>query len=92
MNKEQINDLRKECVELGHLGSTASRLVLDSHEAKQEEIDELEVFAEYLAQASCRCQMCAPDVNANAHYDCCMVGRAQKYLKQKVTSKAVYGH
>jgi hypothetical protein len=44
----------------------------------------------HLARSSCRCQISGPDVDANAHLECCMVGRAQAYLGMHVTTLALY--
>jgi len=45
---------------------------------------------EHLARCSCNCQFSAPDVGQNKHFKSCMVGKAQKYLGQKVTEKPLY--
>ena len=46
---------------------------------------------EHVARCSCNCQISAPDVEQNKHRISCMVGKAQKYLGQKVTEKPLYG-
>jgi len=44
----------------------------------------------HLARSSCHCQRSGPDVDANAHLECCMVGRAQAYLGMHVTPLSLY--
>jgi hypothetical protein len=44
----------------------------------------------HLARSSCHCQRSGPDVDANAHLGCCMVGRAQAYLGMHVTPLPLY--
>lgn len=44
----------------------------------------------HLARSSCHCQRSGPDVDTNAHLECCMVGRAQAYLGMHVTPLSLY--
>lgn len=45
----------------------------------------------HLARSNCNCHQNGFDVVHNKHYDCCMVGQAQKYLGIKVGHKSIYG-
>jgi hypothetical protein len=45
----------------------------------------------HLSRAPCSCARNGPDVDANAHFESCMVGRAQKYLGREVTKIDLWG-
>ena len=44
---------------------------------------------EHLSRGNCHCQTCGSDVDRNAHLECCMVGRTQRFLGKKVTIKQI---
>ena len=57
--------------------------------AQARRIMELESFpmecVKHLARKSCGCQGSAPELERNAHWPSCMVGRAQEYLGKPVS-------
>ena len=82
---EVVDILRAEVKRLTERAEAAERKLAEAREGFPAEA------VRHLAEASCHCHTCGPDVDNNRHYQSCMVGRAQAYLGRRVTEKPVFG-
>lgn len=81
--RDLIHDLRALAMDASE---TARRKMEEAADAI-ERMETAEAFVRHTERCSCNCQQNAVDVQRNAHWDACMVGKAQKYFGKRVTSK-----